>query len=75
MIAEGYNKPRIVNGDIILDVKYYYSQDAVKWVDLAKVDPEVANHARSLSGRLSGEVAPHVLALHELLYSIQFFHS
>lgn len=38
-------------------LKYSFSQDGVKWVDLEALSEEVAGKAASLSGMLSGEPA------------------
>lgn len=56
LIAEGYDRPRVLQKKVILDVKYFYSQDGFKWVDLAPVDPETEERAKTLRTQLSGGV-------------------
>jgi hypothetical protein len=56
LVAEGYNDPLVQNGSVIFEAKYFYSQDAVKWVDLQAVEAELVSRAakvRTVSSLLS----------------------
>ncbi|GMH38099.1 hypothetical protein BSKO_05983 [Bryopsis sp. KO-2023] len=55
LVAEGHNKQKIISGKVILDVKYFYSQDGAKWIDLGEVNPETAERAATLATKLSGD--------------------
>lgn len=57
LIAEGYNDPLVQNGGVLFSAKYYYSQDAVKWVDLQAVDESTAVRAAQIRSMLSGDAS------------------
>lgn len=54
LVCEGYNQPKLEAGRLSLDIRYYASQDGIKWIDLAETDKEIAAHSRRLSSKLSG---------------------
>lgn len=57
LIAEGYNEALYKNGKIVFEAKYYYSQDAVKWVDLVAINSETSSKADKFKTQLSGDPA------------------
>ncbi len=58
MIAEGYNEPLVgLGGEVQFDSKYYYSQDAVKWVDLQAIDNDTTARAARVTSMLLGDPA------------------
>mmetsp|Transcript_35739 Transcript_35739/g.43142 ORF Transcript_35739/g.43142 Transcript_35739/m.43142 type:complete len:285 (-) Transcript_35739:537-1391(-) len=56
LIAKGTKSaPYVFEGKAVVETKIYYSQDCVKWLDLAPVDEETYARALTISGFLTGE--------------------
>jgi len=65
LIAKGTGAaPYVFEGKVSADEKIYYSQDGVKWLDLAPVDPETYARALTIPGFLHGDPG-HVYVVEE----------
>mmetsp|Transcript_76183 Transcript_76183/g.154405 ORF Transcript_76183/g.154405 Transcript_76183/m.154405 type:complete len:277 (+) Transcript_76183:132-962(+) len=58
LLAEGFNEPVLgIGGEVTYDSKFYFSVDAVKWVDLPAIDDETSKRAATIDSILTGDVA------------------
>lgn len=55
LIAEGSNGCHLRDKKVVLEFKYYFSQNGTKWVDLPKIDDETRNKAGKIRTMLTGD--------------------